>query len=79
MGQRRLDGVALLRLLGACMLMARCVSSCAAAAPTAEAAFTAEHLRCVDRARTLAESRACRADVNRRWGVTETVADGGVP
>jgi hypothetical protein len=35
----------------------------------AEAAYTAELLRCVDQARTLAESRACRAEVNRRWGV----------
>ena len=35
----------------------------------AEAAYTAELLRCVDRAETLAQSRACRAEVDRRWGV----------
>lgn len=35
----------------------------------AEAAYTAELLRCVDRAATLAASRACRAEVNQRWGV----------
>ena len=35
----------------------------------AEAAYTAEQLRCVDLATTLAESKACRAKVDERWGV----------
>lgn len=35
----------------------------------AEALYTAEQLRCVDVATTLAESKACRAKVDARWGV----------
>jgi len=34
----------------------------------AEAAYLAQQVACVERARTLAESRACRAEVDRRWG-----------
>ena len=45
-------------------------AACAPRTPAqAEAAYTAELLRCVDRAATLAASRACRAEVDRRWGV----------
>lgn len=39
----------------------------------AEATYGAALLRCVDDARTLAESKACRAKVNESWGVKETV------
>jgi hypothetical protein len=35
----------------------------------AEAAYTAEQLRCVDLATTLAESKACRKQVDEKWGV----------
>jgi hypothetical protein len=35
----------------------------------AEAAYTAEQLRCVDVATTLAESKACRKQVDEKWGV----------
>ena len=43
----------------------------------AEATYTAEHLRCVDKSATLAESRACRAGVDLRWGIAQTVRDAG--
>lgn len=35
----------------------------------AEGAYGAELLACVERAKTLAESKACRAVVDKRWGV----------
>jgi len=44
----------------------------ACCAPSAESAYTAALLRCVDRAETLAESRSCRQNVNGAYGV-----DGG--
>lgn len=43
----------------------------------AEASYGAALLRCVDQAMTLAESKACRARVNREWHITEAVKDGG--
>ena len=51
-------------------------SDCAGkAVPVAtETAYTAELLRCVDKATTLAESKACRAHVDEVFGVK----DGGV-
>jgi hypothetical protein len=54
-------------------------SACApATSPAAtEAAYTAELLRCVDKSATLAESKACRRNVNAKWGIVETVRDGG--
>lgn len=42
------------------------VAGCAAAA---ESSYTAQQLQCVDRARTLEESKACRAEVDRAWHV----------
>jgi hypothetical protein len=42
-----------------------------AAQAAAEGAYSAALLRCVDEAKTLAESRACRAKVNAEWGVVE--------
>jgi len=50
----------------------------AATPAAAEAAFTADLLHCVDKAATLAESKACRAEVHQRWGIVETLRDGGV-
>ncbi len=38
----------------------------------AEGAYTGELVACVEQAKTLAESKACRAEVNKRWGITET-------
>lgn len=50
----------------------------AAGATAAESAYTADLLRCVDEARTLAESRKCREGVDAKWGVAQTVRkDGG--
>jgi hypothetical protein len=48
------------------------VAHCAGCAPSAESAYGAALLRCVDKATTLADSRACRRDVDAKWGV-----DGG--
>jgi hypothetical protein len=44
---------------------------------SAEAAYTLELTRCVDKANTLAESKACRRRVNEQWGIVETVRDAG--
>ena len=44
-----------------------------AAQVAAESAYTAELVQCVDKSETLAESKACRALVDARWGVTQTV------
>jgi hypothetical protein len=41
---------------------------------TNEVAFTAALARCVDKSPTRAESRACRADVHARCGITMTVS-----
>jgi hypothetical protein len=42
-----------------------------AAAVTAEAVYTAELLRCVDKADTLVESKACRHTVDAKFGVKD--------
>lgn len=44
------------------------------AATAAESAYTAALLRCVDQAKTLAESRTCRQRVNADWQITEVEA-----
>lgn len=44
---------------------------------SSEAAYTAEHLRCVDKSETLSESHACRDAVDRRWGIVHTLRDAG--
>lgn len=43
----------------------------------AEGAYGAALLKCVDDARTLAESKACRARVDSEWHVVQTARDGG--
>ena len=72
-------------------LLAGCVSSQEVRERAADVTYLAEHLRCVDRepslsfdapqeARRAAHARidVCRADVRRRWGITETARkDGG--
>lgn len=69
----QLDGVAVLAFVGAVLFVARTAAGCSGpAAAGAEAAYGASLLRCVDEAKTLAESKACRAAVDARWGV-----DGG--
>lgn len=48
------------------------------ASTAAEAAYGAALLKCVDDAKTLAESKACRARVDAEWNVTQTATkDGG--
>ena len=40
--------------------------------------YAADHIACVELAKTLAESKACRERVRERWGVVEvTRSDGG--
>lgn len=56
-------------VLAACALVPSCLKPSPA---SSEAAYTAEQLRCVDQAPSREASRACRAEVDRRWGV-----DGG--
>jgi len=48
-----------------------------AAQVAAEGAYGAALLRCVDEAKTLAESKACRARVDAAWEITQTATDGG--
>jgi hypothetical protein len=43
-------------------------------ATAAESAYTAALVRCVDDAKTLAESRACRQRVDAQWGIVEVEA-----
>ena len=56
---------------------ANCHTGCkpAAGAAEVEAAYTAEIVGCSAKAKTLAESRACRAAVNLRYGLCDV--DGG--
>lgn len=45
----------------------------------AEASYAAALLRCVEDAKTLAESKACREKVDRAWGgASQTVTDASV-
>lgn len=44
----------------------------------AEGAYGAELARCVDAAKTLAESKACRARVDAEWGVVQIRRDAGL-
>lgn len=43
----------------------------------AEGAYAAEHLKCVDAYDTNEDINRCRSEVRRRWGIAETVRDGG--
>jgi len=69
---------ALIALAAALLIITHC-AGCALlqSAEASEAAYTAEHLRCVDKSQTLAESHACRDAVDKRWGITHTLRDGG--
>lgn len=56
------------------------VAACAAAtaqekAAAAEASYTAEMAACVEKSATLEESKACRAEVRKRWSVADAGAD----
>ena len=54
------------------LVLAGCSASPQEKAAAADATYTADHLACVDEAKTLAESKACRAKVRAAWHV-----DGG--
>ena len=70
------DTIAVLVVLtGLAIVCARLTVGCAGGA--AEATYTADLLRCVDKAETLAESRACRRHVDGNYGITQTTSDGG--
>lgn len=55
-----------------------CASAPAATPAAAEASYTAQQLKCIDDSNTREESRACRAAVDKRWGVDSGAGkDGG--
>ena len=61
----------------ATLFLAALVGGCAKSQPAkvaAEAAYTEQLLDCVDKSETYVESKACRAQVNARWGLLQ---DGG--
>ncbi len=64
-------------LFGAAHLYAACAKPIAAQQVAAEAAYQGALLRCVDDARTLSESKACRAKVDAEWGIVQTAHDAG--
>lgn len=43
--------------------------------PATEAAYTADLLHCVEKATTLKESKACRAEVDRKWNIDQDAAN----
>jgi len=70
--------LALLSLVGWLTILSYSCAACREAAePTAEVAYGAALLRCVDKATTLAESKACRAKVDEEWHITQTATDAG--
>jgi len=77
----RLDGLTVLVFVGALLLAARILAGCLPEVPkdvrekSAEAAYGAEHMACVDKHDTRAEIDACREGVRVRWG---RLRDGGV-
>lgn len=50
------------------------LAGCSAAHTTADAAYTAAQLDCVQKSQTLAESKACRAKVDQKWGISDSSA-----
>lgn len=59
--------------LGILAIGAACVPPSSSERAAAEAGYTAEQLACVEHAATREASRACRAEVDRRWGVVRPV------
>ena len=55
----------------ACLLLVGCA---AAKKDAAEVTYDGQLIACVDRAQTLAESKACRAAVDEKWGITRSDA-----
>lgn len=86
MDQRDRDVVSTVGMVLALFALGAIVSHCVGCGPrqptaaqvAAEAAYGAALLQCVDQAKTLAESKACRARVDAEWGVVQTPSkDGG--
>lgn len=75
------ETVAVCLFLGAALVIVMHCAGCHlfrdASPAAAEAAYGGQLLECIDKSSTLAESKACRAEVDRQWGITQTVADGG--
>lgn len=59
-----------MKRLAICLLLTGCAGA-------AEAKYTKALLRCVDEAKTLAESRECRRRVDDGSGITQTTTNGG--
>lgn len=76
---REVDLAVVVAFIGALLLASRILGGCAEAAPArpvaAEAAYTGEHMACVEQHETRAEIDACRESVRVRWG---RYRDGGV-
>lgn len=58
-------------------VLANCTPPKSSKELAAESAYAGELLACVESAQTLEQSKACRKDVNQRWGIVETVSDAG--
>jgi hypothetical protein len=56
------------------LLLVALVLPCCRPAVEAEAAYTAQLLACVADATTLKQSHACRAEIDRRWGIVDAGA-----
>lgn len=70
--------VAVVVAVGTILASISCSEPKQAGEAAAEGAYTGALLRCVDAAKTIDESRACRARVNAEWGIVEkAAADGG--
>lgn len=71
------DGAPTLKLLtggAAAAALMVAVQGCAALTPGGT--YFAEQTSCASTTRTLEESRACRREVDRRWGIGDASADG---
>ena len=76
------DTVPVFLFLAACVFVILHLWGCmprssSASQMQAEAVYTGALLACVDRSATLSESKACRARVDREWGISQTATDGG--
>lgn len=73
---RGADALVVLAFVLGVLCMSRALAGCG---PTAEATYGGQLALCVKRAHTRAESRACRAEVDARWGLTDGGADAAQP
>lgn len=68
-------------LVLAYVAIAHCVGGCVspkeAKEAAAEATYLGQQLECVDNLHTRADIDGCRASVRKRWGIVETIRDGG--